>query len=391
MSAPRWISVLRSCCDVRRSLPVYAVLALGVALSVFVLAWLLALRQGFVTTLAASGRADQALVLSRSATMEAASFLRFDQGLALAQHGAIARLPDGTPLASAEIFAISYLDLGPAELVSVTVRGLSPAGAALRRGLRLTQGRMFEPGARELLVGAALQRRWPQLTVGRQVKVRGADWTIVGRFDTGDAAQSELWADVNSVQNAFRLKGFQSVLARFGSDADLQRFRADLARDASLNVAVLSERDYYARNSTVFPRAVGLIALLVGTVMACAAAVNASNSMLYLVERRRHVTALILAIGFEARSVYAATLAEAALVAGAGALLGWAAAYAALDGRSVSTINTQSYEMVAFTYSIGWTQGGMAFGLAAVAVLVGVVAAAAKLALTPIVRMLAKE
>src|SRR5450830_1455168 len=235
MNMPRWIILLRYCCDLRRSLPVYIVLAIGVALSVFVLAWILALRQGFVGTFAASGSADQALVLSRSASSEVGSFLRNEHALALVQHDAIARAPDATPLASPELFSISYLDVGHGEMASVTVRGLSPFGAGLRRSLHLVEGRMFVPGTRELLIGRGLQRRWPALAVGQRIKLRGVAWTIVGSFDTGDASQSELWGDVNSVQNAFGLRGFQSLLARFDTPADFERFRTAVQRDASIN------------------------------------------------------------------------------------------------------------------------------------------------------------
>lgn len=388
---PRWLILLHYCADMRRSLPVYAVLAFGVALSVFVLAWVLALRQGFVSTFAASGSADQALVLSRSASSEVSSFLRIEHAMALVQHDAIARGPDATPLASPELFSISYLEVGPGETASVTVRGLSPAGAGLRRKLHITQGRMFAPGTRELLVGRGLQRRWPALAVGHSIKLRGVAWTIVGSFDTGDASQSELWGDVDSVQNAFGLKGYQSLLARFATPADFERFRSALQRDNTVNAVALGEQEYYVKNSAQFPRAVGLIALLVGAVMACAAAVNASNSMLYLAERRRQVTAVVLAIGFKQRTVLAAMTAEASIVAASGALIGWLCAYLIFDGRSVSTVNMQSYEMVAFNYAIGWPQAQLGLVVACIAVLVGVIAVVAKITFTPIVRMLARE
>ena len=391
MNFPRSLLLLRFFCELRSNLPVYAVLSVGVALSVFVLAWLLALRQGFVDTFAASGRPDHAMVLSNAATSEVASFIRIDHAMALAQHGAIARAPDGKALASPELFSLSYLELEPGALVSVSLRGLSPLGASLRSQLRIVQGRMFVPGARELLVGHSLLGRLPALGMGQEIELRGVRWKIVGSFKTGDASQSEFWGDVHSVQNAFGQRGFQSILARFNSPADFERFQADVRRDTSLNAKVLSERDYYMKNSTTFPRAIGLIALLVGGVMACAAAVNASNSMLYLMDRRRQMMAVVLAIGFSPATVFVTMLVEASIVAGAGALVGWTAAYLVFDGQPVSTFNMQSYELVAFNYSIGWVQAQVGLALGVLAVLVGQVAVVAKLSFTPVMRLLARD
>ena len=112
------------------------------------------------------------------------------------------------------------------------VRGLAPEGIALRDELSLVEGRLFEPGLRELIVGRNTQNEFANLDVGDQVTLRDGPWAVVGVFSTGGGVEeSSLIADAETLQSAYRRNGFNSVRVRLESPEALQTFRDALTSD----------------------------------------------------------------------------------------------------------------------------------------------------------------
>src|SRR4030095_9424789 len=61
--------------------------------------------------------------------------------------------PGGEPEASAEVFAIINLPKdGEGKIANLAIRGVSPAGPGLRPQMKLVEGKMFQPGLREVIV-----------------------------------------------------------------------------------------------------------------------------------------------------------------------------------------------------------------------------------------------
>ena len=71
---------------------------------------------------------------------------------------------------------------------------------ALRPQLKIVEGRKFRTGLRELIVGRGVTRQFQGAELGKVVRMRGSDWTVVGVFESGDAYDSELWADAEVAQ-----------------------------------------------------------------------------------------------------------------------------------------------------------------------------------------------
>src|SRR5688500_15804658 len=91
--------------------------------------------------------------------------------------------------------------------------------------------------------------------LGRKSKSRGwisaptsrcvADWTIVGTFESGgDAHESELMADGETVLSAYRRNLYQSVIVQLQSEQDFDAFKQALTTNPQLSVDVKRERDY---------------------------------------------------------------------------------------------------------------------------------------------------
>jgi putative ABC transport system permease protein len=214
------------------------------------------------------------------------------------------------------------------------LRGISPEGLALRPELKLLSGRMFNPGAHELIVGKAAQLEFDGLTLGNQVSLPEGDWTVTGSFESeGDARESELIADAVTLGQALRFNGYKSMTVQLDSSESLDLLKASLASNPTLTVDVVRETDYLASQSKDLNDFLRVIAYVVGGIMALGATFGAMNTMYSAVSARAMEIATLRAIGFSGGAVITSVLAEALLLALAGAAIGVAAAWTLFNGN----------------------------------------------------------
>src|SRR5262249_805537 len=142
---------------------------------------------------------DVAIIMRGGSDAEINSGLDRDSTDLIEQAPGIRPGADGKPLASAEMMVVAELirkdDVKNG--ANITLRGVEPTAFALRPDLKITAGRNFTPGLRELIVGRGVLRQFQGAEVGKIVRMRGSDWTVVGVFESGDAYESELWVDIN--------------------------------------------------------------------------------------------------------------------------------------------------------------------------------------------------
>ena len=163
------------------------VIVVGLAGVVAVFTALLAMAEGFQSTLKAAGREDVAMVLrGGSSDSELNSALGRDAADLIRQGPGIAKDEEGKPLVSAELLVISELPRpGQKTGSNVTLRGLEPNGLKLRPQVKIVEGRAFQSGLREVLVGRGVTRQFQGANLGDVIRMRGSDWTVVGVFDSG--------------------------------------------------------------------------------------------------------------------------------------------------------------------------------------------------------------
>ena len=136
-----------------------AVVVMGIAGVVGVLVALLAMRDGFEATLGQTGQADEAIVLRAGANSELASQIVREDALLIARTPGVSRDPQGDPQASAEVVVVANLPLRSTGTdANAQIRGVGPQAFALRRSLRIIEGRAFRSGRRELLAGQGAAR-----------------------------------------------------------------------------------------------------------------------------------------------------------------------------------------------------------------------------------------
>jgi putative ABC transport system permease protein len=316
------------------------VIVVGIAGVVAVLIPVLAMYRGFRATITADGRADRAIVLSRAQTTEYDSSLSRDSVAIIADAPGVRHDARGEPLVSAEVVLPAPVSRRRDHSdVNVTLRGVGSHYFEIRPELRLIAGRMYRPGTRELLAGAAARSLFDGLGIGDRVRLQGGDWTVVGIFAGGTSArQSELIADAHTVMSAYKLDGFNSVTAQLESAHALKKFETALSGDTRLSVAVRSEPEYLEQASADVNRLLRLVAYAIGSIMSLGAAFAALNATYSAVAARAVETATLKALGFAASSVALAVLIEALLLSLAGAAIGAALSCTAFGGVTPSTL-----------------------------------------------------
>ena len=91
------------------------------------------------------------------------------------------RALNGAPLVTSEVVVVAPFPLRSTGTdANVQVRGVSPNVLTVRRNVKIIQGRMFQPGLSELVVGRYATNSYSGLTVGNQVRFGGGNWTDCG-------------------------------------------------------------------------------------------------------------------------------------------------------------------------------------------------------------------
>lgn len=328
------------------------VIVIGIAGVVGVFTALLAMSQGFEATLKATGRDDRALVLRDGSSAE------LNSGIDQASVQAIKDTPgarpgkSGTPLASAELIVITeFASIARGGSFNVTLRGIEPAGLEMRPELKIIDGRLFKSGLQEVIVGKSALTSFEGVSMGSKLRFRGADWSVVGVFESGDVHESELLTDFATAQTAFGRLGASSVLVQLDRAEDIDAFTATLKADPRLNVEVQAEKAYFSGQTEQFSNTIGALALVVSVIMGLGALFAALNTMFAAVAARTRQIATLRAIGFGGVPVAASVLIEAMVLALLGGALGATIAYLLFNNFSVSTLG-QGFTQVVFNFRV---------------------------------------
>jgi len=330
------------------------VAVVGVAAVVLVFAAVLSMAKGFERTMVSAGAEDTAIVMRSGATSEMNSGLSHEQSLIVATAPGVLRDGD-TPLASAELYVIVDIPKKDTnEDANVPLRGVQQAAFEVRNNVEIVEGRMFEPGRNEFVVGRAAQDEFVGLDVGSTVRFGQTEWTVVGAFSAGGSvSESELWTDVRVLQDAYRRgNSYQSIRVKLTDEAALDELKAFLENDPRIDPDVMSERTYYSTQAEGLSRFIRLIGYPLTVLMAIGAVFGALNSMYSSVSARGKEIATLRALGFGPFSVMLSTIVESTLLAAAGGLIGGAVAYLVFNGFRVSTLNGASFSQVVFDFAV---------------------------------------
>jgi putative ABC transport system permease protein len=328
----------------------------GIALVVFVFSAVLMMAYGVQKTLIQTGSDDNVLVARKSANGEISSIITQDVVDILNTLPQLAKNNENKPISSGEtVVVINLVKRGTDGGVSnVTVRGVSDQVFTLRPRVKLTEGRMFLFGKRELIVGASIAKRFEGAQIGEKVRFAGDDWTIVGLFDTeGSGFDSEMWGDSEQLQDAFNRRGgystftfrlnqkenFKELKTIFESDLRLQQFEPKI------------ERAYFEEQSEAMAAFIRILGIFITVIFSLGSTIGAMITMYSAVANRTTEIGTFRALGFRRRSILAAFLLESLFISIIGGLIGLSLS-SFLQFFKISTLNFSSFSELEFSFSL---------------------------------------
>ncbi|MGB7768160.1 MAG: ABC transporter permease [Verrucomicrobiia bacterium] len=326
----------------------------GIAGVVAVLVGVLSIAAGFKQAMTVSASPDTAIVLRSGADSEMVSGLGRDETRVIGDAPGVARNDQG-PLASAELFVIINLPKRSTGTdANVPLRGVEPAAFQVHNRVKIVEGRRFDWGKDEVIVGRGAAREFAGLDVGSNLQVGRYQWPVVGMFSAnGGVAESEIWTDAKVLQAAYnRGDSFQSVSVKLDSPGSFQKFKDSLTSNPQLSVKVARQSDYYAEQSETITRLITTLGFIVAFLMAIGAVFGALNTMYSAVATRTREIATLRALGFGGSAVVVSLMLESLLLALVGGALGGALAYFGFNNFHTSTMNWQSFSEVTFAFRV---------------------------------------
>ncbi len=330
------------------------VAVIGVAAVVLVFASVLSMAKGFERTMVTAGSDDTAIIMRSGSTSELNSGLSNDQVLIVADAPGVLKDGDESVM-SAELYVVVDVKKRSNNTeANVPFRGIQTGAFDVRNNVQMVDGRMFEPGKNEIVVGRAAQREFLGLETGSTMQFGQTDWQIVGSFEAGGSvSESELWTDVRVLQGAYRRgNSFQSVRVKLQDESSLETLTTALSEDPRIDPDVLTEKEYYSGQAEGLTRFIKVIGYPLTILMSIGALFGALNSMYTSVSVRGKEIATLRALGFGPVSILVSTIVESTLLALVGGLIGGALAFLVFNGFQVSTLNGASFSQVVFDFAV---------------------------------------
>jgi putative ABC transport system permease protein len=331
---------------------------LSIACVAAVILSVLAMTEGMVKTLERTGLDDTLIVMRAGAISELQSVMFPAEVNILANHQQVLKNSDNQALVSAEMFVnaqMQYVDKAGKQYVEkLALRGISKSTYHFRPEFTLIAGEKFKTGLRQVIVGQAIARRIPELTVGSTITLGGTRWLVSGIFsDNNSVFESELWADIGMIQSDYkRGNTLQSIRLALKANTDIVALNKEWQDDPRLNVRIMAEKQFFANQAENLTRLIRWIGFPVAFIMALGAMIAALNTMYATIASRSKEIATHKAIGFSPFAISFSILTEALLIALVGALLGILPLYFAFDGFTAATQDANNLSQMMFNFDL---------------------------------------
>lgn len=341
---------------------------IGLVVAVFLS--VLALVQGVTRTLSVTASNRNVIAMRIGSQAEMQSVITRDQAEQIQALPGPERSASGKPFVSPELLTLINVPRADGRTSSnVQIRGLAPIGMEIRPGVKIVDGRMFNPATNEAIVSQKLSRRFASMKVGDTLASGSFRWVIVGLFDAdGSAYESEIWTDVTDLQQQTKRNIYSTVFVRLPEAEAASRFIETIKGDQRLKLEGKTERKYFDEQMiTADP--LKALAFIVGIFTAISAAFGAMNTMYAQVSARTKEIGTLRAIGFSRRSILASFVIEALLLCLVGGVVGIVMAFLFFNTFLTApkgTMNFRTFSEVLFNFRMTpqLIAGGLGFALA---------------------------
>ena len=325
----------------------------GMALVVYVFTTVLMLSAGLEKTMVATGRDDNVIVIRRASQTEVQSSVDRPSAAVIESLPQIAAGVDGQKLVSREpVVLINLPKRASGKPSNVVIRGVTPAGLALRPQVQVVEGRMFTPGTSEIIAGQSIAQGFQHAGLGENLHFAQRDWTVVGVFDAGRSGfDSEVWGDAEQMMQAFRRQTFSAVIFRLVDADAFDAVKTSLETDPRLTVEAKRESRFYAEQSEALAKFIDYLGVSISVIFSIGAIIGAMITMYASVASRTGEIGTLRALGFSRAAILAAFMLESLLLGLVGGVVGVVAA-SFMQALSISTTNFQTFAEVAFSFSL---------------------------------------
>lgn len=325
----------------------------GVSLVVFVFAAVLMMAYGVNKTLASTGSDENVIVSRKSSQGEISSMIDRETANIIYALPGIAKGATNKPLASGEPVAVINLDKIGGGLSNVTVRGVASEAFILRPQVKLTAGRQFAVGSRELIVGNSIHSKFAGANIGSQVKFAGDQWTVVGIFEAnGSGFESELWGDATQLLSAFNRNTFSTITFKMESKDGFDAIQTAFAQEPRLQqFEPKIEKVYFEEQSELMATFIRILGIFITVIFSAGAIIGAMITMYGAVANRTVEVGTLRALGFQRRSILLAFLLESLILSLIGGVIGLFLA-SFLQFFRISTLNFASFSELAFSFAL---------------------------------------
>lgn len=325
---------------------------LGIALVVFVFVLLQSLAAGIEKSSGNTGDPRNIMVVRKGSTAESASLISRQTFTEIRYFEEIARNDKGEPVISADVLVLVNLprreNNGEA---NVLLRGVTPRGMELRPQVKLTAGRWFNPGQREIVVSTKLAKRFANFDIGQSFKTGNATFTVVGWLEGGGSAfDSECWLDADECRSTFERDMYSSFLIRVADDATGAKLIQRIENDRRFKLKAEKEVEYY-KKQTMTAAPIKWLGGFLAVMMSVGAVFAAMNTMYAAVGARTREIGTLRVLGFRRRAVVTALMIEGGFLAFLGGILGCAVAFY-WNGYTTATMGFETFSEIVFQFSV---------------------------------------
>ena len=235
-------------------------------------------------------------------------------------------------------------------MTNVPLRGVQPPSFAIHGDdVRIIEGRNFDPGSDEVIVGASMRDRIQNCQVDDVLTINLTPFRVVGIFEARGSYRSEIWGDVDRMRAALDAEHYNRIIATLRPGIEAKTVNERMATNERAPAKVVDEASYLSSQTGMLSGMLGAMGMFLGVLMGIGAIFTGTNAMLSLVASRTNEIGILLATGFRPWAVFIAFLFEAALLGLAGGVLGCILVLP-LNGMETGTTNFQTFSEIAFAF-----------------------------------------
>jgi putative ABC transport system permease protein len=315
-------------------------IVIGVACAVGVLVSMLAMGVGARQEAMGDVSPNRAVLTSVDAPSPAQSNIAQDAAALIRSLPGIRRNPEGKPIvvfqATVFVQARSRIDRTQTGFPLI---GVTPGLTDYQPELRVTAGRMFNPGVHELVASNKCVRQYTDFGVDLASTV------------------CVVFADGDTILSAFGRNTYNQANVMLESPAAFVQLSKALKANPTLHLKVQHEAEIFEQNMQQINGILNFISYFVGSIMALAATIGAANSLYAIVDGRRRELAILRAVGFNSTPIIASVVSESILLALPGALIGALVAWLLFNGLLASPLGASFHMAVTPSLAflgLGW-------------------------------------